>query len=291
MILVVGATGDLGQMITRLLVDTGQQVRALVRTSAAYDALSAGGVDAVMGDLKDPASLAAACDGMDAVVTTANSSARGGEDTVDSVDREGNRNLIDAAAGRGVERFLFVSALGADPTHPMPFLQAKGESEQALRRSGMSWIVVQPNMYMDKMIPIVVGPAFAGEPVTLVGEGVRQHSFVAARDVASLAVAALARPESDGQTLVIAGPQPISWRDVIAAFERVLGRDIAVRTVQPGTPVPHFPEIVTQLLAGLDTYDSPIDSAQVVETFGLSPTTLDDFARELATTHATAMPR
>jgi hypothetical protein len=70
----------------------------------------------------------------------------------------------------------------------MPFLKAKGQTEQRLRTSGMTWTVLQPNLYMDTWIPAVVGPALAGQPVTLVGKGLRQHSMVAARDVASYAV-------------------------------------------------------------------------------------------------------
>ena len=136
MILVVGATGELGGLIVRDLLRQGRQVRVLVRAGSSVDELA--GAQPVLGDLKDAASLHAACAGVSAVVTTANSTARGGADTVESVDRQGNHDLIDAAAAAGVRRFVFVSALGADPAHPMPLLQAKGEAEQRLRDSGMA---------------------------------------------------------------------------------------------------------------------------------------------------------
>src|SRR5919202_1662541 len=109
MLLVVGATGLLGGMIAQRLLDSGQQVRILVRPGSDYAILEQAGAQPVTGDLKDPASLDAACAGVKTVITTANAVARGGDDTVETVDLEGNRHLIDAAQAAGVEQFIFTS--------------------------------------------------------------------------------------------------------------------------------------------------------------------------------------
>src|SRR5579885_2107786 len=281
MILVVGATGELGGAIARSLLEQGEPVRVLVRSGSSYDHLVEVGAHAVLGDLKDPASLRAACAGVDAVVTSANSIARGGADTAESVDRIGNQNLVEAAAAEGVARFVFVSALGASPDHPVPFLRAKGETEQALEHSGMAWTALQPNVFMDTSIPVVIAaPVLAGQPVTLVGEGRRRHSMVAMRDVAAYAVAALRHDAAIVQRLVIGGPEPISWRDVFAVFERRLGREIPVRTVAMGDPVPGMPGPVNQLFQSLETYDTPLDTSALAARYGISPTTVDDFVRD-----------
>ena len=282
MILVVGATGQLGGLIARMLLDRRQPVRILVRNGSSCDALAAAGAEAVTGDLKDPDSLAAACAGADAIVTTANSIGRGGKDTIESVDRVGNRNLVDASVAAGVNRYVLISSLGADAQSPSPFLRAKGETEERLRDSGMAWTVLQPNVFMDILIPALVGyPTLANQPVTLVGEARRRHSFVARRDVAAYAVAALGRQEAEGQTLPIAGPEPVTWRDIVATFERELGRDLPVHTIAPGESVPGLPEMVSQLLATLETYDSPLDITEIADTYGVRPTTLADFVRDL----------
>ena len=176
MILVVGATGQLGGLIARTLLDHGKPVRILVRGDSSYDHLVTAGAEPVTGDLKDPDSLPACCTGVEAIVTTANSAGRGGDDTVESVDRQGNRNLIEAATAAGVRHFVFTSVLGASPDSPVPFVRAKGETEQRLHDSGMAWTVLQPDAYMDTWVPMVVGgPALAGQSVTLVGEGRRRH--------------------------------------------------------------------------------------------------------------------
>jgi uncharacterized protein YbjT (DUF2867 family) len=278
MILVVGATGLLGGSITSELLDQGRPVRILVRRGSNHEGLVAAGAQAAIGDLKDPVSVRAACHGVDAVITTANAIGRTGDDNIESVDHLGNCGLVDAAAAEGVRQFVFVSALGADADHPVPLLRAKGLTEQRLRGGGMAWTVLRPNLYMDLMIPQVVGgPALAGEPVTIVGKGRRKHSMVAMRDVVSYVIAALDNDEARGQTLLIGGSEPLTWRDVVAVFERELGRDIPVQTINPGESIPNLPDIVSQLGAMLDSYDSPLDMTELSKTYGVTPTTLADF--------------
>ncbi len=72
MILVVGATGDLGTTIVRKLVAANQPVRAFVRPTSRYQRFQGGGIELAFGDLRDPASIDAACQGVDVVIATAN---------------------------------------------------------------------------------------------------------------------------------------------------------------------------------------------------------------------------
>src|SRR4051812_33269514 len=111
--LVVGASGTVGSMLVERLAASGQPVRALVRNPEAAARMRALGAEAVEGDLKDAESLKRACDGAKRVITTANAAQRMPPDSIDSVDRDGNRNLIDAARGAGVEQFVFTSTTSA----------------------------------------------------------------------------------------------------------------------------------------------------------------------------------
>jgi uncharacterized protein YbjT (DUF2867 family) len=284
-ILVVGASGNLGGSIARALLAEGEKVRMLVRPGSSYRELVDGGAEPVTGDLKEPASLQAACAWVDAVVTTANAIGRGGEDTIESVDLHGNQHLIEAAEAEGVRRFVLTSVLGASTDSPVPLIRAKAEAEQRLMESAITWTILQPNLFMDTWLPMAVGgPALAGQPVTLVGEGRRRHSMVAMRDVVSYAVAALERDEANNQRLVIGGPDAISWRDAVAAFEHQLGREIPVRTVRPGEPVPGMPEEVNGLFQMLETYDSPLDMSALAATYGVTPTRLEDFVSAFVVT-------
>jgi NADH dehydrogenase len=293
MILVVGATGVVGGMIARGLLEQGREVRVLVRRDSpssqlvqqglatSAETLSQSGAQLVHGDLRDRASLEAALEGVSTVVTTANSAMRGGTDDPQSVDLEGNRNLIEAAWEAGVGRFVFVSLLGADPDHPSPFMRAKGQSEAALRESGMGYSILAPAAFMEVWPAMVVGmPVLQGRPVVLVGEGHRRHSFVSNRDVAAFAVAAVHHPAARNRHLTIGGPEPLSWRGVVETYERVLERPIPVEYVAMGEPVPGLPDPMPDMLAGMETYDSVVEMEGTSRTFDVPLTTLETFVRE-----------
>jgi uncharacterized protein YbjT (DUF2867 family) len=293
MILVVGATGVVGGMVTRRLLEQDREVRILVRRDSpsaqlvqqglatSAESLIEAGARAVHGDLRYRSSLEAAVEDIQTVITTANSSMRGGEDNPKSVDLEGNRNLVEAAQEASVEHFVFVSALGADPDHPAPFMQAKAQTEAVLRESGMEYTILAPTAFMEVWPALVVGvPALQGQTVTLVGEGRRRHSFVSNRDVAAYAVAVLDRPAAQNRYLAIGGPEPLSWRDVVATYERMLGHSILVEFVAVGEAIPGLPDPMPALLAGMETYDSVVEMDEIADTFGVPPTTLETFVRE-----------
>jgi uncharacterized protein YbjT (DUF2867 family) len=281
MILVVGATGRLGGMIAHRLLADRRPVRVLVRPQSDYRSLVQAGAEPVIGDLKDPASLGPACDGIEAIVTTANAAGRGGDDTFQTVDDEGNENLINAAAQAGVERFVFTSILGSDPNSPAPLMRAKGVTEERLRGSGMAYTITQADAHMELLIPLVIDvPLSRGEPVRVVGDGRRKHSFVAQQDVAAYTVAALDHPAARNQSITIGGPEPLSWWDVVSAFEQVLGRPVPMETIPIGQRLPGLPDFVTDLVTMLEMYDSPIDMRETASIYGVEPTPLISWIRQ-----------
>jgi NADH dehydrogenase len=279
MILVAGATGSLGGRIARGLIERGASVRVLARPSSDSRALQAAGAEVTRGDLKDPASLARACTGAEAVITTASMSGRA-DDTIENVDLQGNLNLIDAAARAGVRRFVFTSTLGASDGSPIELFRAKAAGEGRLRSSGMTWTVLQPNAFMDVWFGMLIERAvFSGQPVTLVGESHRRHSFVAEQDVAAFAIAALEHPSADNTTIRIGGPEAITLREVVRAYGDAMRRTIPVRSVAPGEPIPGLPEVVSLLAANLETFDSPVPMQETARLYGVELTNVRSFAR------------
>ncbi|HJR40903.1 MAG TPA: SDR family oxidoreductase [Gemmatimonadaceae bacterium] len=280
MILVVGATGNLGMAVTRLLLERGERVRILARPSSAHESLTRAGAELAVGDLKDRASLDAAVKDADIVITTANSARRGGDDNPRTVEMEGNRNLVDAAKAAGVRQFIFVSAQIADVNSPVPFLAGKGQTEEYLRQSGMPYTIIAPNMFMEVWTSMLVGaPARAGRPVSFVGEGRRKHSFISAADVARFIVAAVRNPTALDKRLVIGGPEALSLREAAEVYGRVLGRDVPVRSVPHGEPIPGVPDTVQGIAAGLDMFDSAVDMEETSRVFGIALTPLEEVAR------------
>jgi len=180
MILVVGATGMVGSEICRLLSDKGKSVRALVRETSnpqIVARLEAFGAEIVRGDLKNRASLDAACQGATAVVSTASATRTPQPgDSLESVDAQGQMNIIEAAKTAGVDHFVFISF---PPTGlEFPLQSAKRTAEERLKTSGMTYTVLQPTCFMEVWLSPHLGFDMANAQARIYGlERIRSVGF------------------------------------------------------------------------------------------------------------------
>jgi len=282
MILVVGATGMLGGIITRRLLADGRKVRILVRPGSNYQPLVDAGAQPVTGDLKDRRSLDAACQGIETVVTTANSALRGGNDNPFTVEDQGNRDLIDAAKDAGVNHFIFISAVGADPDSPVPFTAGKGKAEQRLMQSGMPYTIIAPNAFAEIWFGIaILGPIARGLPVTLYEGGDGRTTFIAINDVASFAIAATDHPEAKNQKLIIGGPKAVSYPEAAALFQRVMGKGMDIVFVKPGENIPTIPEAVLPLYVYSSMQDTIIPTEELARAMGIRLTPPEEVVQNM----------
>jgi uncharacterized protein YbjT (DUF2867 family) len=280
MLLVVGATGQLGGAITRRLLAGGHQVRILVRHGSNYVALQAAGAQPVLGDLCDRASLAAACQGVHAVVSTAIPHPTADANTVRAVILDGYRDLIDAGRDAGAQRFVFTAGYGADPHSPVPFVAAKGQVEEYLRSGSMPYTILEPDMLMDNVLMVLVGrPVLQEQPVWVAGEASDRHSFVAVDDVAALAVAALDHPAAINRTIPFGGPEALTLPEVAAICGRMLSRPVTVQSFPPDRPPAGLSPIIIGLLLTLGAYQPVSGTVETAREFGVRQTSVEEFMR------------
>ena len=292
MILIIGATGTLGGRITRRLLQAGKDVRILTRHNSpsaemaqigmatSAQSLIDAGAQAVYGDLTDRASLDAACAGIDTVITTATATKREGADTIETVDLQGTLSLIDAAQAAGVGHFIYTSAYGSMLDHPVPLFHIKASCEARLEASGMAYTILQPDVFMEIWIGMVVGaPLQAGQPVTLVGQGDHKHSFVSEGDVAAFAAACVHNPAAQNQRIPIGGPAAHNWTEVVQTVGQAVGRSLAVNYVAPGSTVPLLPPMVGGMLAGMEAHETHIDMSETAPRYRVRLTPLEAFAQ------------
>jgi uncharacterized protein YbjT (DUF2867 family) len=277
--LVAGATGALGGKIVRQLLARGEPVRALIRDPAHRAPLEQVGASTVLGDLRNPASLRTACEGVEVVISTASASRRE-DDTPEHVDGEGTMHLIDAARAAKVRQCILVSTIGASADSPVPVFRAKAAAEAHLKASGIGYTILHANAFMDIWFGMLIEmPIAQGLPVTVVGGAKRRHSFIAERDVVAFAVEASRNPAAMNATLPIGGPEAITFRQAAEAYGKALGRPLPVRSVAPGEPIPGLPPIVWGIAAGLESFDSPMPMDDMARRFGVTLTSVGDFAR------------
>ncbi len=229
-VLVVGATGVLGQRVVRGLLEIGVSVRAMTRAPERASALRQHGAEVVPGDLIDRASLARACAGVDRVFAAAHGLLGRGRHRSEFVDDRGHRDLIDAARAAAVQRFVYTSAQGASANHPVDFFRAKFAVEQYLAASGMPYVILRPTAFMEWHVHNLNGKGVLDKGVAqLIGAGTKKRNFVAADDVAALAVRALLAGEIGERWIAIGGPGNYSNNDVAALYARLAGKPPRVR--------------------------------------------------------------
>src|SRR4051812_6809011 len=231
MILVAGATGVLGSEIVRRLINRGEKVRAMVRASSAPEKvarLENSGAEIVRADLKDHASLARACAGVQAVISTVTMilTAQPG-DSFAATDGDGNKALVDAAKNAGVEKFVFVS-FNTDTSPDAPLTSAKRDVEEHLKTSGLDYSILHSSYFFETWL----GPMLFADPnagtAKVYGDGTQKLRYVAVADVAELAVQCLTSPAAKNATIPFGGPEEISQRDAVRIFEEAFGRPFSV---------------------------------------------------------------
>jgi uncharacterized protein YbjT (DUF2867 family) len=221
-VLVVGATGVLGRETVRCLRAQGHEVRGMTRDAARAGDLAARGVEAVIGDLVDPASLDCACEGVDVVFAAAHGALGRGKYRSEAVDDAGHCALIDAARRAGATRFVYTSALGAAPDHAVDFLRTKFAIERYLAQSGLPHVVLRPSAFMEWHVHTFNGKSLLEKGrVIILGSGTKKRNFVAARDVAAVAAVALTGPMPAERIITIAGPGDFSNDEVASTYARL----------------------------------------------------------------------
>ena len=285
MVLVVGATGLVGSVVCQKLVDRGETVRALVRTTSSkekIDSLRASGVDLSIGDLKDPASIAVACHGADAVISTASSTlSHQPGDSIESVDSTGQLNLVNAARDAGVRRFVFVS-FRRPAALSFPLGEAKAQVESAIQI--FDYTIIQASWFMEVWLSPALGFDYANGSARIYGAGTNPISWVSFRDVAEMCALSLRHPAASRKTIEFGGPKPLSPLDVVARFEQLTGRTFTREHIPEEALLAQFEAAAdplqksfAALILGYARGDA-MEMASVSNTFGARLSTVDEYA-------------
>jgi uncharacterized protein YbjT (DUF2867 family) len=210
-ILVTGASGHVGGEVVRALAAAGAQVRALTRNGASGPVPFPDGVQAVAGDLNDPASLTGALRGAEAVFLLP-----GYQDMP---------GLLAAAREAGAERVVQLSGSSAGSGDlSNAITRYMTDSETAVRESGLAWTILRPSAFMSntfQWLPQlragdVVRVPFAGVPAAVIDPA----------DIGAVAARALISDEHAGRHYRLTGPEALLPEDRLQVLASVLGRNL-----------------------------------------------------------------
>jgi len=224
-ILIMGATGYIGGRLAPSLVDAGHDVRCLSRRPEKLRGVSwAGAVEVMSGDALDRPSLDAAMNGIDIVFYLVHSIGTGA--SFEESDRTAAANTAQAAARAGVHRIIYLGGIVPIGERASPHLASRAEVGQILLDGQVPAIVLQAGViigsgsasfemlrYLTERLPVMVTPKWVGSLV----------QPIAVRDVLSYLTGALDLPEGTNRRFDIAGPDTLSYRDMMQHYANVAG--------------------------------------------------------------------
>jgi uncharacterized protein YbjT (DUF2867 family) len=275
MILVAGGTGHLGVELVPLLTARRIPVRILTRDPDRARQRLGETPQFATGDARSPNTLEAALKGVESVVSAMTGFGPGAPGPR-AVDYEGNLNLIRAAEAAGVRRVVLISIHGATADHAMELWRMKHRAEEALQASGLDWVIVRPNAFMELWAEIVGEPIFKNGKATVFGRGDNPINFNSAVDVARFVELALFDPGLSRTILSVGGPENLTLNQLVGQIERAAGRKAAVKHV----PVPMMrlmslvmrplkPDVAAMIRGGIafDTVDMTFDASDLRRRF------------------------
>ncbi len=286
-VLVAGATGFLGSEICRQLSEKNIPVKGLVRTSSDTNKvtqLKELGVEIVEGDLKDKSSLKNALHGVSAIISTVSSTlSRQEGDSIQTVDTEGQYNLIDAAIDANLKQFVYVSLCEMPGQFPLQI--AKRKVEKHLTESGLGYTILQPTYFMEVWLSPALGFDYHNTKATIYGEGKNRVSWIAIKDVASFAVASLDNPAAKNRIIEIGGPEALSPMEVVNIFQTNKGKEfelqfVAEETIKAQKDGAQDPlsESFAALMLGVAS-GSEINMKEIIDVFPIRLTSVNDYAK------------
>lgn len=237
-VFVTGGTGFVGSEVLRQLVAAGHDVRALVRPGSEQKLAVRDGVETWPGDATEPATLAGALAGCDAVIHLVGIIREfpGRGITFERLHVGGTGNVLAAAREQGVRRWLHMSANGTGPAGTTAYHRSKWAAEQRVRDSGLDWTVFRPSLIFGKGGEFVtmLGDLIRKLPlVPVLGDGQYRLQPVAVAQVAESFVRALTMPETVGQTYHLGGGASYSYDEILDLTGRAIGREHVAKAHQP----------------------------------------------------------
>jgi NADH dehydrogenase len=201
MVLVTGSTGFIGRSLANQLTEAGKAWRPYT------------------GRINAPLALREQLYGIETVIHLAGSEARGRDRLLLHVDVEGMERLVEECRRAGVGRLIVPSRIGADPHSSHPLLRAKGEVERVVVRSGIDYTILRTATLFgrgDRFTEIILGLALWSWPLVWVpggGRAATQPLWV--EDYVRCLVASLERPDLRNRTIVLAGAERFSYREIV----------------------------------------------------------------------------
>lgn len=252
LVTVFGGTGFVGRQVVRSLAKQGWRVRVAARNVGRGYRLrmlgDVGQIEVVQANIRDAASVDRALDGAEACVNLVGVLYESGRQDFATLHAEAAGAIAEAAARRGITRFVQMSAIGADADSPAKYARTKAAGEAAVRAALPSAVILRPSIVFgaeDAFFNRFAGLTTFSPVLPLIGGGHTRFQPVYVGDVATAVAKVLGDPAAAGRTYELGGPTVYSFRDLLAFILRETGRSRLL------VPVPWFAAKVLGVIGDL----------------------------------------
>ena len=222
-VVLAGAYGNLGADVFRSLIKDGHEVVAL--DMAERDIGITTGFKFIKVDVTDPNTLKGVCDGADAVITTVGLTKGSAEVTNYDIDFLGNLNLLKEARRAKVKHFVYISVLKADMAPKVPMLHAKFLFEQALKKSGLTYVIHRPTGYFYDIVK-VFKPMVEEGKVTLLGKKAVHANVISTEDFGEFIVKHMT---DENKTYDVGGKETYSYEEIANMCFAAAGKEPVIK--------------------------------------------------------------
>jgi NADH dehydrogenase len=184
----------------------------MAKGAADATGLADAGADLYPGDIRSPETVRLAMRGVSVAVSAVQGLEGTGGVTPQSVDRDGNCNLVDAALEAGASVVL-MSAVGAAPDSPMEMFRMKWAAEEHLRASSVPWTILRATVFAETWADILRQAGGGSGRLQVFGRGDNPINFVAISDVVPAVVRAVLDPSLRGQIIELGGPDHLTFNE------------------------------------------------------------------------------
>jgi uncharacterized protein YbjT (DUF2867 family) len=228
---VVGGSGFIGRYVVKRLAGRGAVIAVLSRHASEAKFLrpmgDVGQIALLDIGLDDERGLAAALAGSSAVVSSVGILYERGSQRFQALHVDGPAHLARLAATAGARHFVHVSALAADPQAASAYARSKAAGEAAVKAAFPAATILRPSLVFgpeDDFFNRFAALARLMPALPLIGGGATRFQPVYVGDVADAVVAALERPDAQGRTYELGGPQVYSFRELMELLLTEIGR-------------------------------------------------------------------
>jgi uncharacterized protein YbjT (DUF2867 family) len=222
LVTVFGGTGFIGRQVVRSLAKQGYRVRVAARNVGRGYRLrmlgDVGQIEVVQANVRNPDSVDRALDGAEACVNLVGVLFESGSQGFQTIHTQGAKAIAEAAAARGITRFVQVSAIGADAQSPAKYARSKAEGEAAVRAAIPSAVILRPSVVFgpeDDFFNRFAAMASISPALPLPGGGATRFQPVYVADLAAAVAKVVTDPDCAGKTYELGGPGVFTFRELM----------------------------------------------------------------------------